>query len=308
MAADVGLVAERRFRAMGTDAHVVVNGPEAEAAVDTAVARVADLERRWSRFLEHSEISRLNAASGQPVVVSVDTFGLIENAVFAWQLTGGAFDPTMLSTLEALGYDRTFASIDRSGPGVDTAERTSEVRATGAADIELDRASGTVMLPQGVCFDPGGIGKGVAADLVTGELVAAGAWGAMVNLGGDLRVRGVPPDGLEWVISVREPAVQPMPLATLRLQDGAVATSTTLRRRWTTTDGERHHLLDPRTCLPHVEAADLVTVLAGEAWWAEVCATALIGDGDLDLPGQSALLVYADGRRNHLGSFERHTV
>ncbi len=308
MAADTALVAERRFRAMGTDAHVVINGPDAEAAADTAVARVVDLERRWSRFLEHSEISRLNATSGQPVVVSVDTFGLIEKAVFAWQLTSGAFDPTMLSTLEALGYDRTFASIDRSAPDVDTARRSPQVRAMGAADIVLDRSNNTVVLPLGVRFDPGGIGKGAAADLVTGELVAAGAWGAMVNLGGDLRVRGVPPDGLEWVISVREPAVQSAPLATLRLQDGAVATSTTLRRRWSTTGGEHHHLLDPRTSLPHKEAADLVTVVAGEAWWAEVCATALIGHGDLDLPGQSALRVHADGRREHVGMFERHTV
>jgi thiamine biosynthesis lipoprotein len=297
-------MAERRFRAMGADAHVVVNGPEAEAAVDVAVARIEDLERRWSRFRPDSEVSRLNRAEGVRTIVSTDTFTLVEKAVFAWHVTEGAFDPTMLGALERLGYDRSFDSIGETDLSVRPSPATSSA---GAGGIEVDRAAHAIRLPAGATFDPGGIGKGLAADIVSGELVAQGAWGAMVNLGGDLRVRGVPPEGLEWVISVREPTVDAAPLARLRLQDAGVATSTTRRRRWSTAHGERHHLLDPATSRPHAASAELCTVVAGAAWWAEVCATASIGADPETLPNHSALRVFADGRRELHGSFEGHT-
>src|SRR5205814_4638480 len=132
------------------------------------------------------------------------------------------------------GYDRSF---DELGPaGGDT---TSPL-AAGAAGIEID--GDRVRLPAGVGFDPGGIGKGLAADLVVAEALAAGAAGACVNLGGDLRVAGEPPDdpstdspptgSAAWTVAVEHPASTD-PLALLGLHDGAAATSTTLRRRWT---------------------------------------------------------------------------
>ena len=85
----------------------------------------------------------------------------------------------------------------------------------------------------GVGFDPGGIGKGFAADLVLDELLAEGAGGACVNLGGDVRVGGLGPDGGDWTVTVEDPR-DPAgpPLVTLLLADGAVATSSRCRRRW----------------------------------------------------------------------------
>ena len=60
-------------------------------------------------------------------------------------------------------------------------------------------------LPAGSGFDPGGIGKGLAADIVSAELLAAGARGACVNLGGDLRVTGEAPGGGTWTVAVEHP-------------------------------------------------------------------------------------------------------
>ena len=65
--------AELRFRAMGSDVHVLVNGPA--ALLETARDRVEELERRWSRFRPDSEISRLNALAGTPMAVSAETLG-----------------------------------------------------------------------------------------------------------------------------------------------------------------------------------------------------------------------------------------
>jgi thiamine biosynthesis lipoprotein len=94
---------------MGTTAHVVVVGNE--QLVAHAFARLDDLERRWSRFIATSEISRMNAHAGAPVVVSADTFLLLTLAVNAWRRTHGLFDPTVLAAVQALGYDRDFALV-----------------------------------------------------------------------------------------------------------------------------------------------------------------------------------------------------
>ena len=104
--------AERRFRAMGSDAHVIVVGDDAAALLDLAQRMIDQLEHRWSRFLLDSEVSLLNAAAGEPVMVTAETVLLVQRAIAAWRLTGGAYDPTLLDALRAAGYDRTFDELE----------------------------------------------------------------------------------------------------------------------------------------------------------------------------------------------------
>ena len=337
-------IVQRRWRAMGTDAHLVVVGTTAgttndgrqalESLADAAVDRISELEARWSRFLPSSEISVLNRDGW--AAVSPETFALIDRAIAAWRETGGRFDPLQLRQLQQLGYDRPFDRLDRPfdrlrHPAVPDRpapeERADDVGApvdslpTGCAGIVLDPYSRTVVLPGAPAdattgptpmFDPGGIGKGFAADLVVEELLAAGAAGALVNLGGDLRVEGVPPAGCGWVIEIGEDAWSKEPPAVLELELGGVATSTPLRRRWA--EGA-HHLLDPATGRPAEHGPALVTAIAGEAWWAEAAATALAVGGR---PGANAasgaprrlanvatLTVDFDGTMALTGGFER---
>jgi FAD:protein FMN transferase len=268
------MAAESSFRAMGSDAQViVVGGPT--GLVGRARARIDQLEQRWSRFRPTSEVSGLNASAGEPVAVSADTVLLVKRAAEAWRFSGGAFDPMVLEAVVGAGYDRSFellaapgAAAGRAGP-VGSGDRPEERRhrlGVGPADIVVEGT--TVRLPLGTGFDPGGIGKGLAADLVVDELLAAGAHGACVNLGGDVRVAGEPPEGDGWTVSVDHPAWD-RPLARLGLRNGAVATSTTRRRRWTVDGVARHHLIDPRSGLPSATDVELATVVAAEAWIAE---------------------------------------
>ena len=120
----------------------------------------------------------------------------------------------------------------------------------GCSAITWDDAACTVTLPAGVGFDPGGIGKGLAADIVTEELLAAGAAGALVSVGGDVRVRGESPSGPTWSLAIDDASRDGVELLRLGLGDGAIATSSRLQRRWTTRAGEAHHLIDPRTGRP----------------------------------------------------------
>ena len=168
---------------MGTTARLLVRGGAPEA-LDRAEDSLHGLEAKWSRFRPETELSLLNAAGGgRPVVVSAVTFALIARVVDAWRRTGGEFDPTGLAAIRAWGYDRDFAEVV-SEP--DDANDISHPFG-GCADIELDPTVRAVTLPRGVTLDLGGIGKGYAADLVSEELVAAGAAAVCVDLGGDLR-------------------------------------------------------------------------------------------------------------------------
>jgi thiamine biosynthesis lipoprotein len=254
---------------MGSDAHLlVVGGPP--GLCDTAMARIDELEQRWSRFLDDSEISQLNRKAGHFVPVSPDTVLLIERGIDAWRFSGGNFDPTVLGAIVRAGYDRSFELL-----GPEPAFGRSRL-GFGAEHVAID--GDRVRLPAGTGFDPGGIGKGLAADLVCRELLEAGAAGACVNLGGDVRVAGQAPSGDGWTIAVEHPWSSG-PLTLVGLFDGAVATSTTLRRRWHAGGQARHHLIDPQTGQPSESDIALATIVAGDAWLAEVLAKAVLLSG-----------------------------
>ena len=283
---------------MGSDAHVHLVGGS-PGLLGRARRRVEELEARWSRFRPDSELSRLNdGAGGDPQPVSAETVMLLERAVDAWRLTDGRFDPTVLGDVLRAGYT---TSLD--GPSVDDATAAHGAArcdlTRGCDGVEVDRAAGTARLPAGVGVDPGGIGKGLAADLVVAELLDAGADGACVNLGGDVRVAGTPP-AAAWVVAVEHPW-RPHPAAVVHLRDGAVATSSRLRRRWTTDDGPAHHLIDPERGQPVDAAVATATVVAAHGWQAEALAKAAFVAGPfpgldlLERVGVAGLVIDDDG-------------
>jgi FAD:protein FMN transferase len=266
------MAAELRFPLMGTGAHVVITADRAleSRLSELAMTELNLMERRWSRFLPTSELSRLNAAAGKPVVVSADTFSVIESAVDAWKLTNGYFDPTIHDALCATGYDRTFVEVAPENDCSGTAPP-----APGCSGIELDRSVCAVRLPDGVHIDLGGIAKGAAADLVVARLRDAGADGACVNLGGDLRVEGRAPTDAGWIVdfSLGEELRKRVALSA-----GAVCTSTSTKRRWMTRDGERHHIIDPHRGRSTV-GVRWVSVIAARATQAEVLTTTVFVAG-----------------------------
>lgn len=250
---------------MSCDASIVVVGGAVEPG--WAVERLQELERRWSRFVADSEVSRLNSARGRPMIVSDDTIRLVETMVEAWHLTEGAFDPTLLRPIVESGYQTSRTDPSRStdvGVEIDMLGRPT--------DIRLDRAARVVQLPIGTALDPGGIGKGLAADMVVEEILAGGAEGALVEIGGDLALGGRSPDGDGWNVAVTEcPDAESSP-AMICLAAGGVATSTTRRRRWSANGVERHHMLDPITTECSTRSVRTSTVIAGSAALAEAFA------------------------------------
>ncbi|MEX1105812.1 MAG: FAD:protein FMN transferase [Ilumatobacteraceae bacterium] len=285
------------WRAMGSAVEVVLVGAGDEH-LDLVREVVAHLENRWSRFVATSDVSRLNRAAGDdPVCVDASTVRLLEAMASGAEATDGAYDPTLLAPLVSLGYAASWedpAAVTSLLPG--TALR-SDVRR-----VLVDRRLGVVQLPPGAVVDAGGIGKGLAADIAVEAVLAAvpGA-GAMVSIGGDVRVAGAPPDATGWVVAVAdEPGGDAV--TELRVVDAGIATSGTMHRSWRAPDGTAaHHLIDPRSGASTgtgPRAVVVATVVAGTAAWAEVWTKALVVDGvertlarldDLRLPGRVRL-------------------
>ncbi len=266
---------------MGTTAHlIVVDGSVGD--LDGAVARLEQLEERWSRFRPDSEVSRLNRMPGIPVVVSRETFTLIDHALAGVRLTDGRFDPTLLPELRHAGYDRTFELIDPASrpPGGPTTEPLTR-RRSPLETIHLDPVARTVRLDPGTELDPGGVGKGLAADLVVDELLAHGAAGALVNIGGDLYAAGAAPDPSGWVVAVSDPHDHDRVVTNLRIAAGAIASSWRTKRAWIQHGTPQHHLIDPRTSHPASTGLAGVTVISGRGWHADVLAkAAFLAGGD----------------------------
>jgi len=290
---------------MGSAVHLLVSGADLDL-LERARSRLEQLESRWSRFLDDSELCRVNAAAGRPVRVSSDTAQVVRRCIEAWRVTGGLFDPAVLAAVESAGYDRSFERMEATE--TNRAAATATQPSPGCAGIDVD--GDTVRAPAGVRLDLGGIGKGYAADQVAYELRQAGATGACVNLGGDVRVSGPTDGGTGWAIGITDPFDEAANLTTVTLDEGAVATSSRLRRRWRRGDEELHHLIDPRTGEPAQSSLVAVTVVAAQAHWAEILAkAALIAGSDagrrlLEDNGLSALLVSEDGDIERVGSME----
>lgn len=289
------------FRAMGCAVQVeVVGDDEANVVTGLSIARrsIAELESAWSRFLPDSDISKLNAAQGALVAVHPATIELLHAMVQGFAATDGCFDPTLLAPLVALGYDASW-----SDPQAVTSLPAGVAWRGGVAGIAVDAAASVAQLPSGTVLDAGGIGKGMAADIVVAELMKKGVAGAMVSIGGDLRVAGVGPHHGGWVIGVGDAFDQvgsDTEVLRLSLANAGVATSGTVRRSWYDSNGAPvHHLLDPATAQPLQETVQ-ATVVAGTAAWAEVYTKMLMVRGvpaleTLESLGLGARVVLIDG-------------
>lgn len=298
-------VVERRFAVMGTTAHIVLTDAPVDL-LDAAETYLRRCERRWSRFVATSELSVLNRSAGRLTIVSEATYGLVALAINAWWSTGGAFDPTVHDALCQLGYDRDFASIGSSRAAPPPAP------APGCAGIELFPPCRGVRLPSGVHLDLGGIAKGYAADRLVECLLEAGAAGACVNVGGDIRVEGCGPHDGPWVIALDHgQTVAPSRVA---LVAGAVCTSSRARRRWCVGSDEAHHLIDPRSGRSVDEGLAWVSVIARHAAQAEVLTKAVflagpdIGRVLLEELGVAGVLVRDDNVIIEAGNLRELTV
>ncbi|MBT0567329.1 FAD:protein FMN transferase [Williamsia sp. CHRR-6] len=257
---------------------------------------IAEVDRAASRFRPDAELYSTAIRRGRPTRISPMLAQLVDTALAAARASGGAVDPTVGRRLVALGYDRDLRLV-REGDHL--AARPMRVTVTDADHTMITRHGDTLTVPEGVLLDLGATAKAAAADIAADRVAAELGGGVLVNLGGDLTVRGDTPEG-GWQIRIDDGPDQPATQIGL-VGDCAVATSSTLQRRWRSPDGQVvHHILDPRSGAPAPTRWRTVTVVARRCVDANTLTTGAIVKGDAGLAwvqgsGLAARLVGNDG-------------
>lgn len=270
---------------MASELRIVAIDPR-PGQVDDARCFLEQLEQLWSRFLPTSDISRLNSRAGERVEVAHDTLVLLATMIEAWEVTGGRHDAGVLPRLIANGYGTSVVDSRRTTVLADTAR----FRPGAILDVLVDQRKSEAALPVGLALDPGGIGKGLAADLTVARLLSGGARGALVSIGGDLAMAGDAPDEAGWIIGIEAPNRGDADVCTVAISGGGVATSSTRTRTWELDGATRHHVID--TATGEQSTTDLIaaTVVADTGWAAEAHATAAL------LAGRNLVLEYLASR------------
>jgi thiamine biosynthesis lipoprotein len=171
--------------------------------------------------------------------------------------------------------------------------------------VEFDDQRRIVRLPAGVALDLGATAKALAADQAAERIAAAAGCGVLVNLGGDIRAAGPPPDG-GWRIGIvddlspgESPDTMP-PAQAVVITDGGLATSGTAARAWRRGGADLHHIIEPATGLPARTCWRAVSVAAASCLDANIASTAAVIRGERAISWLSELrlparLVRQDG-------------
>jgi thiamine biosynthesis lipoprotein len=210
-------------------------------------------------------------------------------------------DPTLVEEIEAAGYRRSrgraegslLAAALREAPPRRPARPDPRMRWRG---LGIDQRRGTVLRESELRLDSGGIGKGLAADLLAEQL--RGYERFLVDCGGDIRVGGALTRLHPYEVDVIHP-LDHVRHRRVRLRCGAAATSGIDGRIWRHGDGYCHHLLDPATGEPAWTGVVSATALASSAVAAEALAKAALLSGPEGarevLRGGGGLFVSDDG-------------
>jgi thiamine biosynthesis lipoprotein len=283
------------FPALGTVASVLVTDPEArDTAAAMLAAEVSAIDAACSRFRADSELSRLSRARGREVAITALLTEALAAALAAAEATGGDVDPTCGRSLIGLGYDRDFAEVRR---GAGPAEMTV-TPAAGWQAVELDPLRRVARVPDGVVLDLGATAKALAADRAAVRIAAQAGCGALVNLGGDIRVAGPPPAG-GWHVGIADdagpegPAPGSRPAHAVIITDGGLATSSPAVRAWRRGTAELHHIVRPETGLPARTCWRAVSVAAASCVDANAASTAAIIRGEAAPKWLTSLLLPA---------------
>lgn len=276
---------------MGTSYHVSVIMPSDDHAERDKIAQgihqtLVDIDLKMSTYKPDSELSRFNRAQPQEwFVVSEQTAQVVDEALSISQLSGGAFDVTVGPLVNLWG----FGPDHRPNKTPDAEALTDAFQRVGYQSVSVRRAD-SALIPATALFkdkalyvDLSAIAKGYAVDQVAEYLLAQQLTQFMVEVGGEIRVKGLKPDGKPWRIAIEKPISDGQVVqSVIGVTDIGIATSGSYRNYFEF-DGQRFsHTIDPKTGRPITHKLASVTVLHPNCSTADALATTLMVLGPED--------------------------
>lgn len=273
--------------ALGTTFSVLLVEPGEEFSSEQLQAGILEtlehVDRLASTWREDSELSRFNANDDSGWIdASAEFCDAIERAVEVSRLTDGAFDITIGPLVNLWGFGPT--GDVRQPPTEDTIR--AMMAEVGYANLQTRCDVPAVKkLIGSIYVDLSGWAKGYAVDQVATLLERNELNDYLVEIGGEMRVRGHNAEGLKWAVAVETPSTtRRLPHQVLRLTDTGIATSGDYRNYFEH-DGELYsHTIDARTGWPVAHSLAAVTVVNPSAAYADAMATALLVLGPTDGP------------------------
>ena len=254
-----------------------------------------------NRFRDDSELSQLNASHGARTAISPILEMALAAALRCASATDDLVDPTVLPALLALGYDRDFDELADGDPILEHVA----LPAMGTSAIHLDADAHTVVLDPPCRLDLGASAKALAADVIADDVAESG--GVVVEIGGDVAVRGDGPEGA-WAIAVSDNLTLDGHEPRVAFRHGGIATSSTNSRTWRVGERTVNHIIDPRTGHCARGLYTTASVSASDCVLANAFATAaLLWNEDagyhIAQAGWSARLVRRDGTLEYVGGW-----
>ncbi len=256
--------------ALGAAARITLHHPDRRAAellIRQAAAETERFERIFSLYRADSALSELNRV-GALAMPPTELVSVLETSREVWELSGGAFDPTVqpLWTLLADHFGR--ARPDPSGP---PRERLGEALQCVGLDKVAFSTSRIAFIRAGMALTLNGIAQGFIADRIVDLLRRGGVTKILVDMG-EIRALGSRPDGSPWTVGIEDPRNGGGLATVLEVEDRAVATSSGAGFRFDTA-GRFNHLIDPRSGLGALRYRS-VAVVAPDAAAADAFSTA----------------------------------
>ncbi len=237
--------AQRQVFAMDTFMSFTAYGKDAEQALTQAEEYIVQLEKNISVTRQDSDIAMLSRVGGAPVQVCQETYDLLTTALSLCDVTDGALDITAYPAVRAWG----FTTGEHRVP--DHAELTALTEKIDYTAIQMEDASRTVTLPEGMAVDLGAVAKGWAGDRLAYMLRQAGIDSASLSLGGNIQTVGAKPDGSPWRVGIQDPnSSQGASLAVVEVVDMAVVTSGGYERFFEQDEEIYWHIINPETASP----------------------------------------------------------
>jgi FAD:protein FMN transferase len=241
----------------------------ANEAIEAGIGEIQRIEKLLTTFNEESETAIINRNAGiSPVIVSGETFELIQRSVRISKITQGAFDITYGSVDKRLwNFDDTLKELP------DAATAAKMVRLINYRNIIMNQADHSVMLKEkGMRIGFGGIGKGYAAERAKNVMKSMGVESGIVNASGDMTAWGFQPNGESWTIGIADPNSKERIFSYMKITDMAVATSGNYEK-YIMVNGQKYsHTINPRTGMP-VRGIKSVTIISPNAEIADAMAT-----------------------------------
>lgn len=230
-----------------------------------------------STYDKNSELSNINRARvSNAMAISPELYTVLKEAVKVNKLSGGAFDVTVGPLVNLWGFGPELHE-DRVPP---SAEIQQALQHVGMNKVELEGSPDAPTLrkldPE-VYIDLSAIAKGYGVDRLADYLETRKIKNYMVEIGGEIRVKGVNAEGKSWHIAIEKPVPEGRHVFKIIMPGQfAVATSGDYRNYFEQ-DGKRYsHTIDPRTGWPIDHTLASVTVLAANCMYADAMATALM--------------------------------